>query len=77
MLKELVKEKKRPTLDHLPADALDLWQASVPEEGDVGLRGFVLEDSKKLRSTWEVGSVFEGDPPKRHVHIMVKVPGGK
>ena len=70
MLKELVKEKRKPALDHLPADALDLWKVSTPEGDNEGLKNFVLEDYKILGSTWEIGSVFEGDPPKRHAHII-------
>lgn len=46
VLKRLIKDGKKPALGHLPADTLDLWQVSVPEENDEGLENFVLEDSK-------------------------------
>ena len=77
VLQELVKEKKKPTLDHVPADALDLWQVSILQVDDEGLNDFVLDDSKMLRSTREISSVFEGDPLRGHIHIIVRVPGGK
>ena len=46
VLKRLVKDEKKPALDHLPADTLDLLQVSVPEENDGGLENLVLQDSK-------------------------------
>ena len=77
MLKDLVKEEHKPALDHVPANALDLWQVSIPEEDDEGLKDFVLEDSKMLRPMRKISSVFEGDPLEYHIHIIVRVPGGK
>lgn len=72
VLKKLIKEEKKNALKHLDADALDLWQVCIPWDDENGLKDFVLEDPKKLHPTWEIGSLFEGDPPKHHAHILVK-----
>ena len=77
VLKELFKEEKKPALDHIPADALDLWQVAIPEGDNEGFKNFVLEDSKKLCPMREISSMFGGDPPRGHIHIIVKVPRGK
>ena len=43
--------------DHLPADTLAILQMSITEEGDEEIKDLVLENPKKLGSTWEMGTV--------------------
>ena len=79
-LKKAIKEAKKPTVDHLPDNALDLWKVSIP--ADNGLRentenldfthGFLLPLTK-------LSILFTEAPAEgqTRIHIVVKFPVGE
>ena len=71
-LKELIKEKKKHLFDQVDASDLDLWRVSVPWVDEEGLREFQLKDGEALSPFSDVGEVFPEQPPKKHIHIIVK-----
>ena len=73
-LKEAIIAKSPNRFRGIDAYSLDLWHVEIPDdEGE--LQKLSLDESKVLRPTLELGDCFQGDPPKRRIHIIVKVPG--
>jgi hypothetical protein len=75
ILKDLIKEKKAPHLDHVAASDLDLFLVS---------KSFLIDDlaSKQppsngspLRPNKRLSSLFAGDLSDDDLHILVKAPG--
>jgi hypothetical protein len=51
-LKDAIKDKKKPKLDHIAADSLDLWAVSIPyRELAQKLSNFDFVDEQRL-SCW-------------------------
>jgi hypothetical protein len=78
-LKELIKDKKKPVFDHVPADALQLFKDSLPvDDGlDVKLTRFRPEDAgdrRRLSSAVERLSDAFGDATDNHLHVIVLPP---
>jgi hypothetical protein len=75
-LKDAIKEKKRPVLDHVPADTLELWQVDFPDDDDEKLRqlleNFKCDPKKKLKSTKELAQLF--DQIAKGLHVLVVPP---
>jgi hypothetical protein len=75
-LKDLIKEKKAPHLDHVAASDLDLWRVSFPiddletELGNINLAGYLKlsPPSKKL-------TPFFTDAADDCLHVIAKAPG--
>jgi len=79
--KELIKDKKRPAFDHVPADTLKLFKVSFPVDDDLDatLKRFRPEHDpqngvhhlsvpvKRLRGVF-------GDPIDEHLHVIVLPP---
>ncbi|THU97186.1 hypothetical protein K435DRAFT_857810 [Dendrothele bispora CBS 962.96] len=74
-LKERVQQKKPNDLKGVDADNLELFLISLPDEGDLTKR---VEDKVEridpLDPTTEIIEIFPDDPPKKTVHIAVKLP---
>ena len=80
-LKEVIKDKKKPYFDRVPADSLDIYKVSIPIDAQLhdGLQDFQLKDDpgggvhhlsvpvKRLKG------VFEGLKDE-HIHVIVKRP---
>jgi len=70
VLKDAIKERRKPAFDHLPADHLRLWKWNKPTDKVEGLDPRDLLDSRTT-----IGDVFENDSPQRALtHIIVKAP---
>ena len=67
VLKKLVKEEKKPMLDHLPADTLDLWKVNIPVADDEATQNPDLSNAIMLRSVDEIAEHFDG-PPQTKTH---------
>jgi hypothetical protein len=77
-LKEAIKEKKEPALDHLSADALGLWNVSIPVNNATLKENLESSDfalGTLLPPTEELSTLFPKVPEKDVLHIVVKVLG--
>ncbi|GLB38822.1 hypothetical protein LshimejAT787_0506870 [Lyophyllum shimeji] len=76
-LKKLIKEKRSPTLEHIDAADLDLFKASIPVDDDSDSLAACFENltlnEKPLNPLKKLSKVFQ-DLPKRHIHVIVRVP---
>jgi hypothetical protein len=79
-LKKAIKEEKKPALDHLPADALDLWKVSVPFDDDFEekVKALDLSTERPLSGRRKLDSLFshKSARPDDCLDIVVKVPTG-
>jgi hypothetical protein len=73
-LKDAIKAKKSPEFDNFPADRLRLWKKEIPDDQDDLLSNLILNDEPELLATREIGDYWTEKPPKRHIHVIVKLP---
>jgi len=71
ILKDLIKEKKAPHLNHVAASDLELWNVSFPIDNLSSEEPSTV--APKLRSNRKLLS-FADDLLDDHVHILVKAP---
>jgi crinkler effector protein len=72
ILKDLIKEKKAPHLDHVAASDLDLWKVNFPID-DLPTKNF-LTDGPKLGSGELLSVAFPSELDIRYIHVTVYVP---
>ena len=72
-LKELIKTKMRPGLDHLPASTLRLWKVDFSLD-DPKLQNFVCDDKTQLKPIVKLKKTFN-DGDEEHIHVIIKLPG--
>ena len=77
ILKDLIKGKKTPHLDHLAASDLDLWKVNVnlPLEAAVNLTLDTSDYQMLTSPIAKLSSFFEFTPNDEYIHIIVKAPG--
>jgi len=71
ILKDEIKKKKAPHLDHVAASDLDLWKVCLPIDDPASKEpqtGPPLRVNKRLSSLWD------GEPSDDDLHILVKAP---
>ena len=71
-LKEVIKEKKRPKFDNLPADSLFLWNVSVPINRDLinGVEALNLLEDDALSPSRILTDIFP-DLEKDCIHFVI------
>jgi len=72
ILKDEIKKKKAPHLNHIAASDLNLWTVCLPIDNPASKKpqtGPPLRVNKRLSSLWD------GDPSDDDLHILVKAPG--
>ena len=72
ILKDLIKEKKAPHLDHVAASDLDLFQVSLPRGGDVDAI-FQNPNLEPLDFLLQLSHVFP-HVEENHLHVVVRSP---
>ncbi|KAJ3782219.1 hypothetical protein GGU10DRAFT_436776 [Lentinula aff. detonsa] len=74
-LKEKIKEKTRPTFDHIAANILELWNVSIPIKhlSDDKLPNIAPKGSSLLPSD-KMHDLFPNRLPEKHLHIIVRPP---
>ena len=76
-LKEAIKEKKFPAFDHITADSLEVWNASIPIDEDTNLqaqvKGLRLHERKPLWPLKRLIRIFI-DLDQDSLHVVVKAP---
>src|SRR2546421_13042629 len=73
-LKKVIKAEKAPEFDHFPADRLKLWKVEIRDDQDDLLSNLTLNDRDELLATRDIGDYWTEKPPKRHIHVIVKLP---
>ncbi|PKC12117.1 hypothetical protein RhiirA5_497186 [Rhizophagus irregularis] len=73
-LKEAIKVKKQNDFAGVDADKLKLWKVMIPGDQDDQLRNLILQDSDELLAINDIGDYWPTPPPKKHIHIIVKLP---
>ena len=73
-LKKAIVAGKPHRFHGIDADSLDLWKVENESRNKQELREMQLNDDNVLDSTWEIGDYFEGYPPKRSIHIIIRAP---
>jgi hypothetical protein len=73
ILKKLIKEEKAPHLDHVAASDLQLWNVSIPVNGDADERLKSINNLEPLGALLRLSDVF---PPveESHLHVLVQAP---
>jgi hypothetical protein len=73
ILKDLIKEKKAPHLDHVAASDLDIWKVDLPTTNlKKSLDELKFDDNNPLLPDDELAEVF-GAPACKHVHVIFKL----
>ena len=73
-LKEAIKAKKHKTFHGVKAYELKLWKVEISDDRDDPLSNLTLQDQPELLATREIGDYWTEKPPKRHIHVIVKLP---
>src|ERR1700761_2594701 len=77
-LKDAIKEKKKPRLDHIAADELTLYKVSIPDGKNLeqSARQAIREAPELDISSRQLFKVFEEPLPAETVSIVVTFPAG-
>ncbi|KAI9240540.1 MAG: hypothetical protein BYD32DRAFT_151644 [Podila humilis] len=76
-LKDLIKAKKANTYSDVDADMLMLWRVSIPIDPPNKRKPIVLNEihsATELDPTDDISDVFEDQPPKKTIHIIIQRP---
>ncbi|RIA93164.1 hypothetical protein C1645_30336 [Glomus cerebriforme] len=73
-LKKAIKAEKQNDFAGVDADRLKLWKKEIPDDQDDLLSNLTLNDGDELLATREIGDYWTEKPPKRHIHVIVKLP---
>ncbi|KAF9433529.1 hypothetical protein BGZ76_009319 [Entomortierella beljakovae] len=78
-LKTAIKEKRKPRFDDIAADELTLFQINVPSSPKRPIKLDRLTSQginpQELDPTSGISELYEGDPPKKTIHILVQKSG--
>lgn len=72
ILKDKIKKRKAPHLDHIDASDLDLWKVSFPIDDHASK---TPQTEPPLRVNKRLSSLWDGEPSDDDLHILVKAPG--
>ena len=73
-LKKVIKAEKQNDFAAIDADRLKLWKVTIPGDQDDQLRNLILQDSDELLAINDIGDYWTTSPPKKHIHVIVKLP---
>ena len=73
-LKESIKGKNAQTFANVDAKDIKLWKVEISGDHDDQLGNLSLKDSDELLAINEIGDYWTEKPPKRHIHVIVKLP---
>ena len=77
MLRDLIKEKQSPRLNHVAAPCLTLWKVSLPVDAiSPELTVDDVEAPQELRPLKKLSSIFSEALVNEHIHVLVQVPTG-
>src|ERR1700733_5880108 len=71
-LKKAIKEEKKVAFDRIDADSLDVWNVSIPIDGDMNLEAQVkdlrLHEKKSLLPVQPLSSIFR-NVVEQYLHV--------
>ena len=73
-LKDVIKEKNTQTFANVDAKDIKLWKVKIPGDQDDQLRNLNLKDSEELLAINDIGDYWPTTPPKKHIHVIIKLP---
>src|SRR5437764_643483 len=73
-LKKVIKAEKQNDFAGVDADRLKLWKVTIPGDHDDQLRNLILQDGDELLAINDIGDYWPTSPPKKHIHVIVKLP---
>jgi hypothetical protein len=75
-LQQVIRKRKEPALDHVPADTLVLWKVSIPATGLVKEDPRIqdLPEDESLLPLSQLSTVFSGTLKEGHIHVVVRAP---
>ena len=73
-LKEAIKAKKQNDFAGVDADKLRLWKVPISDDHVDPLSNLSLQDSDELLAINDIGDYWPTSPPKKHIHVIVKLP---
>src|SRR6266542_2959252 len=71
-LKKAIKAEKQNDFAGIDADKLKLWKVTIPDDRDDLLNNPTLQD--ELLATRDIEEYWPEKPPKKHIHVIVKLP---
>ena len=72
ILKDEIKKKKAPHLNHVAASDLELWEVSFPIDDHASKKS---QTEPPLRPNKRLSSLWHGNPLDDDLHILIKAPG--
>ncbi|KAF8323654.1 hypothetical protein F5887DRAFT_903271 [Amanita rubescens] len=72
VLKDRIKEKQSPRLNHVDASELTVWKVSLP--ADTISPELTVDGVKALHSVEKISLIFDEALEDKHVHILVQAP---
>src|SRR5438045_4251864 len=72
-LKKVIREEIDVPANFKAKD-LKVWKVSIPGDRDDQLRNLILQDSDELLAINDIGDYWPTSPPKKHIHVIVKLP---
>ena len=75
ILKDLIKEKKAPHLNHVAASDLDLWMVDTQLDGLGEEPVYANLNNEKLSPRKKLTFLFNGTVDEGRLHIIAKAPG--
>ena len=72
-LRDAIKAKKAPELDHVAASTLDLWSVSIPFDA-LPSKNNANIGSKLQRLEYKLSDLFPSELDPGHAHVIVGVP---
>ncbi|KAI6015790.1 hypothetical protein BKA83DRAFT_4030840, partial [Pisolithus microcarpus] len=73
-LKDLIKEKLSPKLNHVAVTDLTVWRVSLPADSITQELTAANIPGQPLCSVTRISSIFTEAPVDEYVHILVQVP---
>ena len=73
-LKKVIKAEQPQTFANVDPKDLKVWKVTIPDDQDDLLSNLILNDEPELLATREIGDYWTEKPPKRHIHVIVKLP---
>lgn len=78
-LKKAIKKEQFHTLSNIEDKHIKVYQVDLPEKPNIkeGVSKKMLENPTPLMLTTEMGEAYPSGPPKKTIHIVVRVPSSR
>jgi hypothetical protein len=73
-LKDAIKAKNPNDFQGVDARKLRLWKVEIPDDHSDLIQGQTLQDNNQLLPTHYLDEYWTDTPPRRHIHVIIKLP---